>query len=183
MTTTPHRRYPVNADAFIRSTLEAAAGRLAAHPAEARGTAVSRVRLREGLACDVEEGDWKLVVGMPPGAGGTGAGPTPGAFGRAAFGTCLALSYAMWAARLGVPLESVEVEVHADYDARGELGVSSEVRPGYLEVRWLVQVVSPAPGAEVLRVLDTADRCSTFVDLFANGVPLRREVRISAPAA
>ena len=118
--------------------------------------------------------------------GGVGRRDTlgrPGTLGRAAFGTCLALSYAMWAARLGVPLESVEVEVHADYDARGELDASSDVRPGYLEVRYLVRVASPAPEEAVLRVLDTADRRSTFVDLFSNGVPLRRDVQIAATAA
>jgi hypothetical protein len=77
----------------------------------------------------------------------------------------------------------VEVEVHADYDARGELDASSDVRPGYLEVRYLVRVASPAPEEEVLRVLDTADRRSTFVDLFSSGVPLRRDVQIAATAA
>ncbi len=168
---------------FIRTALEEKARHLAAHPTEGQGTAVSRVRLRDGLTCDVQEGDWKLVVGMPGAIGGSGEGPTPGTFGRAAFGSCLALSYAMWGARLGVPLESVEVDVHADYDARGELDASSEVRPGYLEVRWVVRVASPAPEEEVLRVLDTADRRSTFVDLFANGAPLRREVQFAAPAA
>jgi hypothetical protein len=88
----------------------------------------------------------------------------------------------MWAARLGVSLESVEVDVYTDYDARGELGVSSEVRPGYLAVRYVVRIESPAPASDVFRVLDTADRCSTFVDLFSNGVPLRREVQIVASA-
>ncbi len=173
----------MNADAFIRTSLEGKARGLAAHPAEGRGTAISRVRLREGLTCDVQEGDWKLVVSMPQAIGGANEGPTPGTFGRAAFGTCLAISYGMWAARLGVPLESVEVDVHADYDARGEFGVSKEVRPGYLEVRWVVRVASPASGEDVLRVLDTADECSTFVDLFSNGVPLRREVQFAASAA
>jgi hypothetical protein len=33
-----------------------------------------------------------------------------------------------------------------------------------------------------MQVLDTADRCSTFVDLFSHGVPLRREVQIAVPA-
>ena len=173
----------MNTDAFIRTSLEEKAQRFAAHPAEGQGTAVSRVRLREGLTCDVQEGDWKLVASMPQAIGGSSEGPTPGTLGRAAFGTCLALSYAMWAARLGVPLDSLEVDVHADYDARGELDASSEVRPGYLEVRWVVRVASAAAEEEVLRVLDTADRRSTFVDLFAHGVPLRREVRIAAPAA
>jgi len=170
----------VNGDDFIRTALEGKARAVASRPAEGQGTAVSRVRLREGLTCDVQEGDWKLVVGMPQSMGGANEGATPGVFGRAAFGTCLAISYGMWAARLGVSLESVEVDVHADYDARGELGVSSDIRPGYLEIRYVVRIESPAPASDVLRVLDTADRCSTFVDLFSRGAPLHREVQIAA---
>jgi len=172
----------VNGHEVIRTALERNAKAVSLRPAVGQGTAVSRARLREGLTCDVQEGDWKLVVGMPQSMGGANEGPTPGVFGRAAFGTCLAISYGLWAARLGVPLESVEVDVYADYDARGELGVSSEVRPGYLEIRYLVRIESSAPEGEVLRVLDTADKYSTFVDVFSNGVPLRREVQISASA-
>ena len=172
----------MNGHEVIRTALERNAKAVSLRPAVGQGTAVSRARLREGLTCDVQEGDWKLVVGMPQSMGGANEGPTPGVFGRAAFGTCLAISYGLWAARLGVPLESVEVDVSADYDARGELGVSSEVRPGYLEIRYLVRIESSAPEGEVLRVLDTADKYSTFVDVFSNGVPLRREVQISASA-
>lgn len=172
----------MNNNDIVRAALEGKARALAERPVDGQGTAVSKVRLREALTCDVQEGDWKLVVGMPRSIGGANEGPTPGVLGRAAFGTCLALSYGMWAARLGVSLESVEVDVHADYDARGELGVSSDIRPGYLEVRYVVRIDSSAPASDVLRVLDTADRCSTFVDLFSNGVPLRREVQIAASA-
>ena len=166
----------------IRTALERNAKAVSLRPAVGQGTAISRARLRDGLSCDVQEGNWKLVVGMPQSMGGANEGPTPGVFGRAAFGTCLAISYGMWAARLGVSLESVEIDVYADYDARGELDASSDVRPGYLEIRYVVRIESSAPESDVLRVLDTADKCSTFVDVFSNGVPLRREVQISTSA-
>jgi hypothetical protein len=54
------------------------------------------------------------------------------------------------------------------------------VRPGYTEVRYIVRVESPAPEADVLRVLDTAERYSSYWDDFANPVPLRRELHITA---
>jgi hypothetical protein len=76
-----------------------------------QGTAVTRVRLVDGLACEIEEGAWKLVADMSPKSGGEGKGPNPGILGRGALGSCLAIGYAMWAARLGVPLTSLEVEV------------------------------------------------------------------------
>jgi uncharacterized OsmC-like protein len=115
--------------------------------------------------------------------GGHGNAPNPGVLGRGALASCLAIGYGMWAARLGVPLDSIDVEVQADYDVRGELGVDAQVRPGYPEMRYIVTVVSTRPEAEVMQVLDTADRCSSYRDIFANGVPLTREVRLAAPAS
>ena len=48
-----------------------------------RNTAVTKVRLGEGLACEVEEGNWKLKVDMSPKTGGMGTAPNPGVYGRA----------------------------------------------------------------------------------------------------
>src|SRR5262245_42135009 len=141
----------------IKTAMERNAKAVSLRPAIGQGTAVTRVTLRDGLACDIVEGPWRLVAGMGDKYGGTAAGPTPGVLGRAALGSCLALGYAMWAARLEVPLDSLEVEVQADYDARGELGVSDDVRPGYSAVRYIVTVASPADEADVRRLLETAE--------------------------
>lgn len=165
--------------ARIRTALERNARALSLRPSVGQGTAVTRVRLVEGLRCEVEEGPWKLTVDMPEKSGGTNAGPNPGTYGRASLGSCLAAGYAMWAARLGVPLTRLEVEVHADYDVRGELGVSDEVDPGYSRVRYVVTIESEAPESEVRRLLDTADRYSPYLDVWKRALPLEREVRLT----
>ena len=85
----------------------------------------------------------------------------------------------MWAARLDVPITALDVEIHADYDVRGELGVDDDVRPGYTAMRYIVRVSSPAPEADVRRVIDTADRYSSWRDDIANPVPLARELHIN----
>jgi uncharacterized OsmC-like protein len=148
-------------------------------PSVGQGTAVTRVKLQPGLACEVEEGTWKLAVGMTEKYGGSNAGPNPGVFGRAALGSCLAIGYAMWAARLGVPLDALEVEVRADYDVRGELGVDDAIRPGYQRVHYVVTVASPASEDDVLRLLDTAERHSSWLDDIRNPIPVTREVRLT----
>ena len=81
-------------------------------------------------------------------------------------------------ARLDVPLDAVDVEVEADYDTRGELGVADEFTPGYTQIRYRVTVISPAPEADVLRVLDTADRYSPYRDVFGRAQPMTRDVEI-----
>ena len=86
----------------------------------------------------------------------------------------------MWAARLGIPIEGVEVEVQADFDARGELGVGG-VTPGYREVRRVIRIDSPAPEEVVLDLVDTAERHSPYLDVFARAQSLRRVVHIAQP--
>ena len=53
---------------------------------------------------------------------------------------------------MGIPLESLEVEVQADYDVRGEFGVADDVPPGYTGLRYIVRVESPAPESEVIKM-------------------------------
>lgn len=162
----------------IREILERSAQAVRLRPSVGQGTATTRVRLKPGLECEIEDGAWKLAAGMSENSGGTNAAPTPGVLGRGALGSCLAIGYAMWAARLGVPIDSLEVVVEADYDSRGELGVADEVPPGYVQVRYRVIVTSSAPGADVRRVLDTADRYSPYRDVYARAHDVHRETQI-----
>jgi len=163
----------------VRTAFERNARAMSLRPAVAQGTAVTRVRLGDGLACEIEEGAWRLVADMGPKSGGTDMGPNPGVYGRAAFGSCLAIGYAMWAAKLGVPIRSLEIEVQADYDSRGYHGVD-DVEPGYVEVRYIVIVDSDAPEPEIMHWLDTADAHSDYLAVFRDPQRVRREVRIAA---
>lgn len=162
----------------IRTALERNVRAVTLRPSIGQGTKATKVRLRPGLACDVEDGDWRFIVGMPDEYGGSNAGPNPGVYGRAALGSCLAIGYGMWAARLGVPIDELEVEVQGDFDARGELGMSDDVPPGYLAMRYIVTVKSSASEADVMRVLDIADKYSSWRDDITRPVPLTREVRV-----
>jgi uncharacterized OsmC-like protein len=164
----------------LRELLERKAKAIELSPATGQATARTTIRLKPGLECEVEEGAWKLAVGMSEKSGGTNAGPNPGVLGRAALGSCLALGYAMWAARFGVPIDALDVEVEADYDSRGELGVRDDVPPGYLQVRYRVTVISPASESEVRRVVDAADKYSPFRDVFARAHDVRRDLIITA---
>jgi uncharacterized OsmC-like protein len=168
------------AEEKIRTAIERNTKALTLKPSIGQGTAVTRVRVREGLTCDIEEGAWKFTADMSEKHGGNGAGPNPGVLGRAALGSCLAIGYSMWAARLGVPLASLEVEVQADYDSRGEYGVG-DVSPGYREVRYVVKVESEAPEADVRRVLEEAERHSPYLDIFRRPQNVRRELEILRP--
>jgi uncharacterized OsmC-like protein len=161
----------------LRAAFERCAKALTRKPSLGLATGVSRTRIRHGLTCEIEEGPWTLTADMPAQAGGQGSAPTPGVFGRAAFGSCLAIGYMLHAAKLGVPITSIEVEVQADYDDGALFGVSRS-KPGYLEVRYMVTVESDAPEPDITRVLDEGDAHSPYLDIFSREQSCRRSVRI-----
>jgi uncharacterized OsmC-like protein len=147
-------------------------------PSDGQGTAVTKVTLNPGLACEVEDGPWRFSVGMTEKYGGENNGPNPGVYGRGALGACLAIGYGMWAARLEIPVRSLTVEVRARYDVRGELGLNASIRPGYTDIVYVVTVDTDAPEGDVQRLLDTADQHSSWLDDIRNPVPVSREVHL-----
>ena len=170
-------------DPALKELIERNVKAVRLRPSIGTHTGRTKVKLKPGLDCEVTDGPWTLTVATGPASGGNNAGPSPGTLGRGALGSCLAIGYAMWAARLEVPIDALTIEVEADYDVRGELGISDEVPPGYTEVRYIVTVTSRASDADVRRVLDTADKYSPYRDVFARANDLRRELRIVRPEA
>lgn len=152
-----------------------------ARPERAVGTAVTTATVTDGLTCEVEEGPHRLVVDMPERWGGNGRGPNAGVYGRAALASCLAMSYVQWAAARDLPIHRLEVEVAADYDARGELGVDDEVTPAYTQVRYTVRVETDAPEEEVRRVFDHADEKCPYLHVWTDPLDVRRDLRVSRP--
>jgi uncharacterized OsmC-like protein len=163
----------------IRRAFERNSKALAKRPSLGQGTAVTRVRVDDGLRCSVEDGTWTFTADLGAHAGGGDAGANPGVFGRTALGTCLAMTYVMWATRLGVTYQSLHVEVQADYDSRGYHGVG-DVRPGYEAIRYVVSVESDEPEAAVHAWLDESDAHCDFRHVFAEPQELTREIRLTS---
>jgi len=167
----------------IRAIVERNIELLALKPSRGHLSCATRARLVDGLRCEIEEGPWRFSADMPAKAGGDETAPTPGVLGRGALASCLTMGIALWAARLGVPLETLEVEVQADFDARGELGVGNGVPPGYSEVRYVVSIESPATREEVDQLLRMAERHSPYLDVFGRAMALRRVLHLNGEEA
>ena len=121
---------------------------LSLKPTLGHGTGISKTRIINGLSCETKEGDYVFKTDMPTQVGGYGTASTPGTLGRAALGSCLAIGYMMWASKLDVTIDSLEVEIQADYDDGG-LFDTSDSPPGYLGIRYLVKIKSPASQDEI----------------------------------
>ena len=163
----------------IKTAIQRTKQALTLKPALGKGTSVSKVRITNGLTCEIQEGDWKMNADMPAGVGGDGLGPTPGVYGRAALGSCLAIGYMMKAAELEIPITGLEVEVEADFDNGALFGTADKnIPPGYLEIRYTVTVESDATKEKIMQLVDDGDAHSPYLDIFTRAQKCIRKVNI-----
>jgi len=166
----------------IRQSIENAVGYLSEHPDEARYTDSSaRASLGDSLSVTVVgPGVEHITTDMPAGIGGKGESPSPGWLFRAALASCVAVTIGMEAAREGITLDSLEVEVDSESDDRGILGMDAAVPPGPLSTRIRIRVaagaVDPARLREVIAV--GASRCPVR-DATQREVTVTTEIEIS----
>lgn len=142
------------------------------------GTSRSVTVLEDTLRCTTAEGSWQTDADLPAALGGTGLAPTPGVLLRAALGSCMAMSYRLRAAKHGVELTSVRVTVAADSELAGMLLLDTPTPPGFTEIRYHVEIESPASPDDVLRIVDEGDRLSPLLDVCTRRNVVQRTVSI-----
>ncbi len=144
--------------AEIKESIENAVHYLSEHPEEARYTdSWARATLDRELRVEVEGplGE-RILTDMPEGVGGRAEEPSPGWLYRAALASCVASTIGMEAAREGVKLTSLEVEVDSESDDRGILGMDEAVPAGPLSTR--IRIRGEADGVEEAALLELLER-------------------------
>jgi len=161
----------------IKLAVERSIKALSLKPSLGLGTGHSITRIKNGLTCEIQERNWKFFADMPESVGGNATAPTPGVYGRAALGSCLAIGYMMQAAKMGITIDALEVEVQTDYDDGALLG-TAQTDAGYSEVRYIVTIESDAAEDDIVKLLDEGDKHSPYLDVFSRGQNCKREFRI-----
>lgn len=162
----------------IKTAFERQTKAVTLRPGAGQKTAVTKVFLKSGVTCEIEEGDWKFKADMSSKWGGKNEGPSPGTYGRAALGSCIAMAYVLWAAKLDIPIDELSVEIQADYDTRGMCGVD-KLKAGYLEMRYIVDIKSSANEEDIIKLLDIADERSPYLDMFRNPQKIKRVIHLN----
>ena len=162
------------AEALMRVT-----GTLARRPDFGHHTGSSVTTLVEGLRCSTEAGGWTIVSDLHPALGGEGSAPTPSLLLSSALGACLAMGYQLRAAEQGVELTAVRVAVETDSELRGMLQRDAAVPPGFTEIRYRVELESPARVSDLERIVEFADRLSPVLDTLTKVNRVQRTVSIN----
>lgn len=177
MTTTLEPTSPLDRLAGI---LHASASALADAPAAA-ATISPRVRTRlipgTPTGVNVQAGDHAFTIDEPAALGGDDAGANPVEHLLAALGACQVISYQVWAAKLGIAIDDVDVRVTGDLDVRGFFGIDQAVRPGFNDIRVEATISGPEPRERYEELTEAVERYCPVLDVLTAGVPVSSSVR------
>lgn len=121
------------------------------------------------------EQPWTFDADHPAVLVGADNGPTPVEYLLHALAACLTAGLANIAAARGVNLSMVESTVEGDIDLLGILGLSSEVRNGFQQIRVSFKVRGDDP-EKLRRVVEQSRLRSAVFDIITNGVPVTIDV-------
>lgn len=109
----------------------------------------------------------------PPALAGADAAPNPVEQVLAALGACLTTTFVANASLQGIPIDSVEVDLHGDLDLRGFLGLSTTVNPGYDSVQVELKVRSRASAAQIEALARRAEATCPVSAIFQRNVAVK----------
>ena len=165
--------------AALRAVLDGLTEAIAADASAAAVSFDADITLVGVTEVDVVAGTHTFKVDEPEVLGGTDLAANPVQLILASLGACQAITYQVWAAKLGIALEGVQARVEGDLDLRGFLGLDDSVRPGFTRIRLFVTLRGPEPPERYDELVISVDRHCPVLDIVANPVPIEREVKIA----
>lgn len=132
-------------------------------PLHARVTAegrsgVRRIRIR----------DFQVISDSGPDFAGYDLGPSSPELQAGVLGSCVTHIFLIKAAELEVPLDSLAVDVQAEYDARAQEPGNTDVPVYPTSFRYRVEVASPASDEDLARLHAEVERVCPILNLLRN---------------
>lgn len=124
----------------------------------------------DGVSADAQSGPHTLRIDEPEALGGKNTGPNPVELLLSALGGCLVVLSNAFAPAHGVEINGVSVDVEGDLDPDGFQGLS-DVRPGFSEIRYKLNIDSPSPADKVAELIEHAVKACPVKDTLS-GVPI-----------
>ena len=158
-------------DARLEQAEQAWGERLAADTANARLVFAAAGTAEGSVATRVRAGRHEWLIDEPAALAGDDAGTSPVEAALGALLACQTVVYRLYARRLGLTIDSLELRAEGDLDVRGLFG-ADDVRPGFAGVSIVVDIDGPHERErfdELRRVVDA--HCPVH-DLFSNPTPI-----------
>lgn len=143
-----------------------------------RLTTQARASLVTGTEVRINARDHTFTIDEPHDLGGTDSGANPVEHLLAALGACQVITYQVWAEKLGITVDSIDVDLTGDIDLRGFFGTADNVRPGFDGIKVQTTLTGPETTERYQELIDTVEQHCPVLDNLQNSVPVRGEVSI-----
>lgn len=151
----------MSTSAQIRTSQERVAEAFRRKPSVALSTAKGSASVSDGLLCHYRQDGHEAAMDMGTVLGGAGVAPTPGFHFRAAIAGCAAIGIKMTAAREGLEIATVDVDIEMDFDDSALLGMGANPAAP-LETRLVISLVSREDGEKLKAMVDRALAADPF---------------------
>lgn len=134
--------------------------------------------LKQGLTVEAETRGFKVVMDEPEQMGGANQGMTPVELLLASLGGCLSITIAAFSKAAHVELRDVKVHVSGDLDPEGFMGINKNVRKGFSQIRYDIEVITDSPEERVQKLMQMVEeRCPVSDTL--KGVGVEGNIRVT----
>lgn len=156
---------------------------VAADPVNGQVVFRASATAHDAVASTVGLGAYRVEVDEPPALGGEGKAPNPVEYYLASLLSCQVVTWRIWAEKLGILIDEITAHAEGDLDVRGFFGFDPEsgesVRPGFSEVRLVVNVTGPETLERYRELQEAVDAHCPILDLTRNATPVTTSVAIT----
>ena len=138
------------------------------------------VSLKEGLLVEGESRDFKVLMDEPEQLGGTNKGMNPVEMLLNALGGCLTITIAAFSKAARVNLSDVRVHVTGDLDPGGFLGTNKEVRKGFSQIRYEVELITDATEEKINKLMNMVEERCPVSDTLKGVEVVKKNIKITS---
>lgn len=127
----------------------------------------------------VQAGPHGFVIDEPETLGGANTGANPVEHLLASLAACQVITYQVWAAKLGITIDTIEVDAQGDLDVRGFFGVDDSVPPGFTAISTTVRITGPASDERYAELSAAVESHCPVGDTLTRGVPIATSIHVN----
>lgn len=153
--------------------------RISAAPNNAKLTFTVQGEGFGAVASNIISGKHTFAVDEPAPLGGDDSAASPVEYALGALISCQVVVYRLYAERLNIQVDDVQIVAEGHLDVRGLFGIDKSIRPGFTSVNLDVRISGPESAERYTELREAVDAHCPVLDLFANPVPVTTSVTLS----
>jgi len=146
-------------------------------PSKGEGKFESVTEWKDGAVAVSKARSFEITTDEPEALGGGDTAVDPMELLLASLGSCLTIGWVTNANVHGIDYKNLKITVSAPFDLRGYLDLDDNVRPGFPEIHYEVEVESDADEETLQKIKKAAEKTSPMFDNIANGAPITGELK------